>query len=62
MSQEVTTTTTKINIVEALRELAKNESIKNEVLQVPEGCEKYGFVEGYHNLSQALQFIADMME
>ncbi len=49
-------------IVKNLRTLAKEENIKNNNVLIPDKCEKYGFVEGYHNLENLLLFLADMLE
>lgn len=49
-------------IVKNLRTLAKKKEIKNNRVLVPYDCEKYGFVEGYHNLENLLLFLADMLE
>ena len=49
-------------LVNALRLASSDEDIKKEKLLIPDSCEKYGFVEGYHNLSKFLHFLADMLE
>ena len=49
-------------IIHNLRKLANEEDIKNNMILIPDGCEKYGFVEGYHNLESLLRFLADMLE
>jgi hypothetical protein len=53
----------KINIlVRALRLVSSDVDIKDRELNIPDGCEDKGFVEGYHNLGQLLHFLADMLE
>ena len=49
-------------LVEALRMVSKDVDISKEILLIPDECEKYGFVEGYHNLGNMLHFFADMLE
>ena len=49
-------------IIHNLRILANEEEIKNSAVLIPDKCEKYGFVEGYHNLENLLRFLADMLE
>ncbi len=49
-------------LVNALRLASSDEDIKEERLFIPDDCEKYGLVEGYHNLSTLLHFLADMLE
>ena len=49
-------------LVNALRLVSSDEDIKKEKLLIPNDCKKYGFVEGYHNLSIFLHFLADMLE
>ena len=51
-----------ILIIENLRTLAKEDNIKNNDVLIPDECEKYGFVEGSHNLEDLLLFLADMLE
>lgn len=54
---------TKIKVlVDALRLASDDKDIKNEILLIPDECEKYGFAEGKHNLSLVLHFLADMLE
>ncbi|MCK5822375.1 MAG: hypothetical protein KAG95_00065 [Bacteroidales bacterium] len=49
-------------LVNALRLVSSDADIKTRTLLIPDNCEKYGFVEGVHNLSQFLHFLADMLE
>lgn len=49
-------------LVKALRLVATDDDIKNRKLCIPDECEQYGFVEGYHNLGELLYFLADMLE
>jgi hypothetical protein len=49
-------------LVDALRLASEDKDIKNEILLIPDDCEKYGFAEGKHNLSLVLHFLADMLE
>lgn len=49
-------------LVNALRLVSNDSEIKLRELIIPEGCEKHGFTEGYHNLGNILHFLADMLE
>jgi len=49
-------------LVDALRLVANDLDIKRSELLIPDDCEKYGFVEGKHNLGLMLHFLADMIE
>lgn len=49
-------------LVEALRLVANDLDIQRSQLIIPDDCEKYGFVEGKHNLGLMLHFLADMIE
>jgi len=49
-------------LVDALRLVSSDTDMIKEKLLIPDGCEKYGFVEGKHNLSILLHFLADMLE
>ncbi len=49
-------------LVQALRMVAKDFDIQRSELLIPDDCEKYGFVEGKHNLGLMLHFLADMIE
>ena len=49
-------------LVNALRLVSSDEDIKKQKLLIPDNCEKYGFVEGLHNLNTFLHFLADMLE
>jgi len=49
-------------LVEALRLVANDLDIQRSELIIPDDCEKYGLVEGKHNLGLMLQFLADMIE
>lgn len=49
-------------IVNTLRTWAKDPIIKDETVIIPDECEKYGFVEGEHNVAEMLHFLADMLE
>lgn len=49
-------------LVNALRLVSMDNFIKIQALIIPDDCEKYGFVEGYHNLGTLLHFLADMLE
>ncbi|MBX2976815.1 MAG: hypothetical protein KF721_11825 [Ignavibacteriaceae bacterium] len=49
-------------LVDALRLVSEDKEIKERELYIPDDCEKYGFVEGDHNLGQLLHFLADMLE
>lgn len=53
----------KVNaLVQDLRIVASDVDIQSKKLLIPNNCEQYGFVSGYHNLSEILQFLADMLE
>jgi hypothetical protein len=49
-------------LVDALRLVAVNSEINSRTLYIQDNCEKYGFIEGYHNLGELLYFLADMLE
>lgn len=49
-------------IIHNLKKLANEKDIKNNTVLIPDGCEKYGFVQGYHNLENLLRFLADMLQ
>ncbi len=49
-------------IVNFMRLCADNFDIRNEKIYIPDDCEKYGFVEGKHNVGQMMRFFADMLE
>ena len=49
-------------LVDALRLVSSDKDISKEKLLIPDDCEKYGFVEGNHNLANFLHFLADMLE
>jgi hypothetical protein len=36
--------------------------MENMTVIIPDGCEKYGFAEGEHDLATLLHFLADMLE
>lgn len=53
----------KVNtLVQNLRTVASDSSFQSKNLLIPNNCEQYGFVSGYHNLTDLLQFLADMLE
>ncbi|HBX51481.1 MAG: hypothetical protein A2W98_09500 [Bacteroidetes bacterium GWF2_33_38] len=45
-----------------LRLFAAEDDFKIKQIIIPDGCEKFGFIEGKYNLSVFLQFVADMLE
>ncbi len=47
-------------LIDTMRTLS-TELFSEEELTIPDDCEKYGFVEGNHNLGTMLHFLADMM-
>ncbi len=49
-------------LVDALRLVSQDKDISKETLYIPDECEKYGFVEGKHNVGQMMRFFADMLE
>ncbi len=49
-------------LVDALRIVSSDNSIKIRTLIIPDDCEKYGFAEGDFNLGVLLHFLADMLE
>jgi hypothetical protein len=49
-------------LVNALRLVSEDHDIKSRILYIPDDCEKYGFVEGKHNLGNLLRYLADMLE
>ena len=49
-------------LVNFMRMCADNFDIRKEKIYIPDDCEKYGFVEGNHNIGQMMRFFADMLE
>lgn len=49
-------------LVETLRIIALDKFFLNKTIVIPDGCEKYGFVEGEYDLPKFLYFIGDMLE
>lgn len=49
-------------LVDALRLVSNDIDIKDRIIYIPDECEKYGFVEGNHDLGVLLHFLADMLE
>lgn len=49
-------------IVDWMRFWADNFEIRKEEIYIPDGCEKYGFVEGKYNVGQMIRFFADILE
>ncbi len=49
-------------LVNTLRIIALDKHLKNKSVIIPDDCEKFGFVEGNHNLGKLLYFLADMLE
>jgi predicted Zn-ribbon and HTH transcriptional regulator len=54
--------TDRASIVNTLRSWAKQSEIKNDLIIIPDECEKLGFVEGEYNIGKMLHFLADMLE
>jgi hypothetical protein len=53
----------KVNaLVQDLRLTASDPALQSKELLIPNNCEQYGFVSGYHSLTELLQFLADMLE
>lgn len=49
-------------IIDTLRIWSKLSKMDNKTVIIPDDCEKYGFVEGEHDLGTLLYFLADMLE
>lgn len=49
-------------IVDFMRLWADNFDIREKEIYIPDDCEKYGFIEGNHNVGQMMRFFADMLE
>lgn len=49
-------------MVDWMRLWADSFEIREKDIIIPDGCEKYGFVEGKHNIGQMIRFFADMLE
>ena len=49
-------------LVDTLRIIAVDKHLKDKTVLIPDDCEKYGYVEGEHNLGELLYFLADMLE
>jgi hypothetical protein len=49
-------------IIDTLRMWSKLPKMEKETVIIPDGCEKYGFAEGEHDLGTLLHFLADMLE
>jgi len=45
-----------------LRIISEDSRFLGQTIIIPDGCEKYGFTEGSHDLSTLLYFLADMLE
>jgi hypothetical protein len=49
-------------IVDGLRDWADDKRLEEEEVYIPDGCEKYGFMQGYFKVKDQLRFLADMLE
>lgn len=49
-------------LVETLRIIALDKFFLNKTIVIPDGCEKYGLVQGEFDLPKFLYFIGDMLE
>lgn len=45
-----------------LRQVSQHPMLQDKELFIPDGCERFGLLEGYYKLSGFLHFIADMIE
>lgn len=51
-----------LKLVDFLRKESRRVKKEKQTLIIPDDCEKYGFVQGEHDLSTLLHFLADMIE
>ena len=49
-------------LTEHLRQVSQHPMLQDKELFIPDGCERFGLLEGYYQLSGFLHFIADMIE
>lgn len=49
-------------LVSTLRIISEDTRFEGQTVIIPDGCEKFGFVEGEFDLPQLLEFLADMLE
>lgn len=49
-------------MINHLRMWSNHFDISEKELYIPDCCEKYGFVEGKHNIGSIIRFLADMLE
>lgn len=49
-------------IINHLRMWGNHFDIREREIHIPDDCEKYGFVDGKHNIGQMMRFFADMLE
>jgi hypothetical protein len=50
------------SIVNTLRTWSNQSEIKDDAIIIPDGCEKFGFIEGKYSIGTMLHFLADMLE
>ncbi len=50
------------DLTEHLRQVSQHPMLQDKQLFIPDGCERFGLLEGYYELSGFLYFIADMIE
>ena len=49
-------------LTEHLRQVSQHPMLQDKELFIPDGCERFGLLEGYYKLSGFLHCIADMIE
>jgi hypothetical protein len=49
-------------LIADMRAISQNKDFDDEFLVIPEGCDKYGMIEGNYNVKTLLHFLADMLE
>ena len=49
-------------LTEHLRQVSQHPMLQDKELFIPDGCERFGLLEGYYKLSGFLHFIANMIE
>lgn len=50
------------DLTEHLRQVSQHPMLQDKELVIPDGCERFGLLEGHYKLSGFLHFIADMIE
>ncbi len=50
------------DLTEHLRQVSQHPMLQDKELFIPDGCERFGLLEGHYKLPGFLHFIADMLE